>query len=159
MAGQSISYPGSLLMNVLDVCGLQCASFADWSNNNSEALEMSNESQSIYRNLLWTGDQITGSIFVGKANDVGMLTDVGMIKGVLQTGTSFGPWKDFLRENPFDVRRPFIATKVAEKLAATTLIGKPAVSRGFHYGNSQPQAHQSPHHAVFVDSKKAASPS
>src|SRR5581483_6595231 len=30
MAGQSIAYAGSLLMNILDACGLQCASFGRW---------------------------------------------------------------------------------------------------------------------------------
>src|SRR5262249_19330008 len=30
MAGQDVRYPGSLLMNILDACGLQCASFGRW---------------------------------------------------------------------------------------------------------------------------------
>ena len=32
MAGAGVHYPGSLLMNILDVCGLQCASFGNWSD-------------------------------------------------------------------------------------------------------------------------------
>ena len=55
--------------------------------------------------LLWTGDQITGAIFIGPANEVGMLNDVGMVKGIIQTRTPLGAWKDFLRDNPFDIRR------------------------------------------------------
>ena len=117
MAGQTIAYQGSLLMNVLDVCGLQCASFGRWDDSSADSMTMSNESSSIYRNLLWTDDKLTGSIFVGRANDMGMLTDVGMVKGFIQTQTSAGTWKEYLRENPFDIRRAFIATKVPETLA------------------------------------------
>ena len=156
MAGQDIAYPGSLLMNVLDVCGLQCASFADWSNANADAMTMSNESRPVYRNLLWNDDQITGAIFVGQATDVGMLTDVGMVKGILQTQTRFGPWKEFLRENPFDIRRAFVAMKVAQKLAATTLIGRPAVGRGYHFKKGANTQSASKFHSVYVDSKQAA---
>jgi NAD(P)H-nitrite reductase large subunit len=157
MAGQSISYNGSLLMNVLDVCGLQCASFGRWDDSAAEAMTMSNESSSIYRSLLWTNDQITGSIFVGRATDMGMLTDVGMVKGFIQTQTAAGPWKEYLRENPFDIRRAFIATKVPETLAQTTLIGKPAVSRGFHYGKAVTTHTPSKSHGVYVNTKEAAS--
>lgn len=157
MAGQSIEYPGSLLMNVLDVCGLQCASFGRWDDESADVMTMSNESSSIYRSLLWTGDKITGSIFVGRANDMGMLTDVGMVKGFIQTQTSAGSWKEYLRENPFDIRRAFIATKVPETLAKTTLIGRPAVSRGFHYGKAATTHTPSSAHSVYVNTKESAS--
>ncbi|MEK6235188.1 MAG: FAD-dependent oxidoreductase, partial [Planctomycetales bacterium] len=103
MAGQETHYPGSLLMNVVDVCGLQSASFGNWAEG--EAVTISSPEGHVYRKLMWTGDQITGAIFTGRANDLGMLNDVGMIKGILQTQTPMGPWKEFLKENPFDVRR------------------------------------------------------
>lgn len=156
MAGQDITYAGSLLMNVLDVCGLQCASFADWSNATAEAMTMSNASRPVYRNLLWSGDQITGAIFVGQATDVGMLTDVGMVKGILQTKTRFGEWKDFLRDNPFDIRRAFVAKQVAQQLATTTLLGRPAVGRGFHFAAGADKQSPSKFHSVYVDSKEAS---
>ena len=153
MAGHDVTYSGSLLMNVLDVCGLQCASFANWSNSNAEAFTINNESSSIYRNLVWTDDRITGASFVGQADDMGMLVDIGMVKGILQTQVSFGPWKDYLRENPFDIRRPFVALKVAERLTKTTLLGRPATSRGFHFGGPVRPSEPSPHHATYVASK------
>src|SRR5262249_6399649 len=118
MAGQTVHYPGSLLMNILDACGLQCASFGRWNETTAEAITISNSDRPIYRRLLWTGDQITGAVFVGPANDLGMLNDVGMVKGIMQTRTPLGTWKDFLRTNPFDIRRPFVAAKVGQKLAA-----------------------------------------
>src|SRR5262249_14505868 len=111
MAGQEVHYPGSLLMNILDACGLQCASFGRWGES-AEAMTILNPDRPIYRKLLWTGDQITGAVFLGPAQDMGMLNDVGMVKGIMQTRTALGEWKSFLRENPFDIRRPFVAARV-----------------------------------------------
>ncbi len=113
MAGHEVHYPGSLSMNVLDCCGLQCASFGNWDDAGAEATTISNPSGFIYRKLLWRGDQIVGAIFNGRANDMGMLTDVGMIKGILQTQTRLGEWKKYLTENPFDIRRAYVASGVA----------------------------------------------
>ena len=150
MTGQKISYPGSLNMNVLDCCGLQCASFGNLGTAQTEAMTISNPADRVYRKLLWQGDQINGAIFVGRANDVGMLTDVGMVKGVLQTQTPFGEWKKYLAENPFDIRRPYVATKVAHKLVQTTLLGRPAKARGYRFGNAQPTTAVTPFHGIYV---------
>ena len=153
MAGQNVHYPGSLLMNVLDCCGLQSASLGHWSDPDAEAMVTMNSAGFIYRKLVWTGDRITGAIFVGRANDLGMLTDVGMVKGILQTQTPLGAWKEFLRHNPFDFRRPYVAAKVAQKLAETTLLGRPAEQRNFHFRNQQPQATVGSAHALLVATK------
>jgi len=153
MAGQDIHYPGSLSMNVLDVCGLQNASFGNWSDSAAEAMTICSPEGRVYRKLMWTGDEITGAIFVGSANDVGMLTDVGMLKGIMQTRTHLGEWKKFLAENPFDIRRPYIATGVAKKLAETTLLGRPAQPRSFRYGGTPAQATASASHGVYVGTR------
>ena len=153
MAGQDVEYPGSLSMNVLDCCGLQCASFGAWGDAEAEAMTISNASGSVYRKLLWNGDALVGAIFLGRANDLGMLTDVGMTKGILQTQTSLGEWKDFLRENPFDIRRPYVATKVAAKLAQTTLLGRPAQAREYRFGGVAPSTPKNDFHEVFVATK------
>src|SRR5207244_12530237 len=57
MAGHDVRYPGSLLMNILDACGLQCASFGRWGEAAAETMTIANPDGSIYRKLLWTGDQ------------------------------------------------------------------------------------------------------
>jgi NAD(P)H-nitrite reductase large subunit len=154
MAGQEIHYPGSLLMNILDVCGLQCASFGRWGEA-AEAMTISNPDRFLYRKLLWSGDQLSGAVFVGLANDLGMLNDVGMVKGIMQTRAAFGAWKQFLHDNPFDIRRPYIALEVAKKLAATTLLGRPSKARGYHFGGAQPapQVTQPQAHQDFVGTK------
>jgi len=154
MAGHEVHYPGSLLMNVVDVCGLQTASFGAWNDPGAEVMTISSPDGFVYRKLLWTGDQLVGAIFAGRANDVGMLTDVGMVKGILQTQTKLGPWKQFLEENPFDIRRAYVASGVAKQLAATTLLGRPTKSRTFRHGNPQPTVPANPNHDVFVSTRQ-----
>ena len=153
MAGHTVHYPGSLLMNVVDVCGLQTASYGAWNDPQAEAMTITNPSQHIYRKLLWHGDQIIGAIFTGHASDLGMLNDLGMVKGILQTQTPMGDWKKFLAENPFDIRRAYIATGVAKKLVETTLLGRPAQPRGFRFGNARPAVPENPAHAVYIGTK------
>ena len=96
---------------------------------------------------------MVGAIFAGQPTDMGMLTDVGMVKGILQTQTPMGPWKEFLRENPFDIRRAYIATGVAAKLAGSSLLGRPTKAREFHFGGAKPAAHVGKAHKVFVGTK------
>ncbi|MDW8221539.1 MAG: FAD-dependent oxidoreductase [Gemmatales bacterium] len=155
MAGHTVRYPGSLLMNILDVCGLQCASFGRWHDPQAEAMTLHNPQAPIYRRLLWTGDCITGAIFVGRAQDVGLLNDLGMVKGIIQTQTSLKEWKKFLHDNPFDIRRAYVGAGVAAQLAKTTLLGRPTQPRRFRYLSQQPQpqiTHPAAHQA-YVQSR------
>ena len=153
MAGQEIEFKGSLAMNVLDVCGLQCASFGHWDDLSAEAMTIENTQDSIYRCLRWTNDQLTGAIFVGRANDMGMLTDVGMAKGLIQTGVHLGEWKDHLRDNPFDIRRVFVAKKVPHLLMQETLLGSPAKARQFRYQQTPAQHQPGGSHDIYVRSQ------
>jgi NAD(P)H-nitrite reductase large subunit len=156
MAGQEVHYPGSLLMNILDACGLQCASFGRWNEPGAETTKIVNPDRPVCRKFLWTGDRLTGAVFVGPANDLGMLNDVGMVKGILQTRTPLGEWKAFLQTNPFDVRRPYVALKVAQRLAGTTLLGRPSQARGYRFEDRQPGPHvtQADAHLAFVRAKE-----
>ena len=155
MAGHDVEYPGSLSMNILDACGLQNASFGNWADESAEAVTIANLRDRIYRKLLFTGNQLTGAVFVGRANDLGMLTDVGMVKGIIQTRTDLGPWRQFLSENPFDIRRPYVATGVAAALAGNMLLGRPSQARGFHFGGAAPTTQVDEAHGVLVDNKDA----
>ena len=66
MAGRAVEYPGSLSMNILDVCGLQCASFGDWAGHGKEALIVHNESRpESSAKLIWDGGRMVGAIFRG----------------------------------------------------------------------------------------------
>jgi NAD(P)H-nitrite reductase large subunit len=150
MAGHEVHYPGSLAMNVVDICGLQGASFGRWNDAAAEATTIDNPAGFIYRQLLWTDDRISGAVFTGRADDLGMLTDVGMVKGLMQTQTRLGPWKAYLRDNPFDIRRAYVACGVAAKLARTTLLGRPAKARQYRFGSAEPKVAANAAHAVFV---------
>jgi hypothetical protein len=151
MAGHTVLYPGSLLMNVVDVCGLQCASFGNWDDSTAEAFTIRNPDGFIYRKLLWRDDQPVGAIFTGRANDMGMLTDVGMVKGMLQTQSRLGPWKEYLRENPFDIRRAYVGAGVPQKLVSATLLGRPTSNRQYRFGNVPAAAEVGSSHRVYVD--------
>ncbi len=149
MAGENVPYPGSLSMNVVDVCGLQCAAYGDWTDPNAESATIANPDQFIYRKLFWRDDRLVGAIFTGRAPDVGMLTDLGMAKGLLQTQVSMGPWKQYLKENPFDIRRAFIALGVAKRLAEFTLLNRPSQPAGYRFGNAQPDRATNSLHKLF----------
>src|SRR5262249_35666533 len=95
MAGAEVPAPGTLLRNSLDAGGLQCASFGRWNEPSAETMSIVNPDRPVCRKLLWSGDAITGAVFVGPANDLGMLNDVGMVKGIMQTRTPLGEWKTF----------------------------------------------------------------
>jgi len=84
---------------------------------------------------------------------MGMLTDVGMVKGMIQTRTSMGPWKKYLEENPFDIRRAYIATKVAQQLTNTTLVGRPSKPRDYRAVDVPAKTEVGPSHGVFVGTK------
>ena len=154
MAGNDVRYPGSLLMNIVDVCGLQCASFGRWDDATGDQTTIANGADYVYRKLLWNGDRLVGAIFAGRANDMGMLNDVGMVKGILQTQMPLADWKDYLVKNPFDIRRAYIATGVAKSLAATTLLGQPTRPRQFQFGGHKPAARVGSSHSVYVDTKE-----
>ncbi len=150
MASHEVRYPGSLAMNIVDIGGLQGASFGRWDDALSERPTIDHPLGFIYRKLVFRDDRISGAIFVGRADDLGMLTDIGMVKGLMQTATRLGPWRKYLQDHPHDIRRAYVATGAAAKLVATTLLGRPAQARQFHSGSAAPTTAANAAHAVFV---------
>ena len=150
MAGQDLTYPGSLSINILDVCGLQCASFGNWTIND-DVTEVINANRPTYRKLIWNGTIISGAIILGQADDVALLNDMGMIKGLIQAKTDLGAWKKHLQANPTDIRRPFVATKTAEKMLSFTALGKASAHRKYQHNQDSGEKDRSAHQ-VFVKS-------
>ena len=64
-----------------------------------------------------------------------------------------GTAKQYLKENPFDIRRAYIAAGVAQKLAATTLLGRATKDRKFHFGGAQAGPAVGAAHKTFVGAK------
>lgn len=150
MAGRDAPYWGSLLMNIVDVQKLQIASFGDWSGEDLKIVQ--NESRPVYRKLVFQGDRLAGSIFLGRPDDVAMLNDMGMVKGLIQTQVNLNQWRAYLDKHPLDVRRPYVASRAAEKLLEMRLLSKPSSPDGFR--NPDPPPKYWEHHDVFVSTKR-----
>jgi NAD(P)H-nitrite reductase large subunit len=130
MAGKSIAYRGSLIINIVEVAHLDVASFGAWDDGKAEAISGIKKDRNAYRKLLFTGDRMTGAIIIGRSNDIWTTNDVGMLKGLVQTGTPLGRFKEHLRRNPFDVKTAFIAAKTTRTLLPETVLGRPSLAPG-----------------------------
>jgi NAD(P)H-nitrite reductase large subunit len=128
MAGQPQAYRGSLLMNIVEVLGLEIASFGSWDDPGAEIMSSLRPERPAYRKLLWREDRITGAMILGPARDIWATNDVGILKGLVQSGVSMGDWKSYLRGNLFDVKRAFIAAGTTGRLLPQTVLGRPSVS-------------------------------
>ncbi|MEK7219672.1 MAG: FAD-dependent oxidoreductase, partial [candidate division NC10 bacterium] len=107
MAGRDVAYRGSLLLNIVEVCHLDIASFGAWDDPTAETWAATRPDRWAYRKLLWRGDRLVGAMILGMADDIWTTNDVGMLKGLVQAGSDLGPWKDHLRRNPFDIKPAF----------------------------------------------------
>jgi NAD(P)H-nitrite reductase large subunit len=130
MAGRDLVYRGSLLMNIVDVCHLDIASFGAWDDPTAETWAATRPERWAYRKLLWKGDRLIGAMILGMANDIWTTNDVGMLKGLVQSGNGLGAWKDHLRRNPFDIKPAFIAAGTTARLLPETILGRPSVPAG-----------------------------
>jgi NAD(P)H-nitrite reductase large subunit len=127
MAGENIPYRGSLLMNIVEVCHLDIASFGAWDDPTADAFAALQPERWAYRKLLWRENRLTGALILGKADDIWTTNDVGMLKGLVQSGADLGKLKEHLRRNPFDVKPAFVAAGTTARLLPETVLGRPSV--------------------------------
>ncbi len=130
MAGRDVAYRGSLLMNIVEVCHLDIASFGAWDDPTAESFAATRPERWAYRKLLWRGDRLIGAMILGMGRDIWTTNDVGMLKGLLQSGGNLGAWKAHLRRNPFDIKPAFIASGTTGRLLPETTLGRPSVPAG-----------------------------
>jgi len=128
MAGRDLAYRGSLVMNIVEVCHLDVASFGQWDHPSAEVYAAKRPDRSQYRKLLFQGGRLTGAVICGPAADVWTTNDVGMLKGLVYTGVDLSAWKRHLRDNPFDVKPAFLATRTVARLLPDTVLGRPSHS-------------------------------
>jgi NAD(P)H-nitrite reductase large subunit len=128
MAGRDVAYRGSLLMNIVEVCHLDVASFGRWDDPGAEVMLAVDPDRPAYRKLLWHGDRLTGAMILGSSADIWTTNDVGMLKGLVQSGVALGAWKEQLRRNPFDVKRAYVASHAVRRLLPETVLGRPAAA-------------------------------
>jgi NAD(P)H-nitrite reductase large subunit len=130
MAGQPLAYRGSLLMNIVDVANLEIASFGAWDSATAEVSSAMKPDQPAYRKLLWQGDRLIGAIILGVSTDIWTTNDVGMLKGLVQCGAGLGAWKGYLRRNPFDIKKAFLASHTTAQLLPQKILARPSVPAG-----------------------------
>ena len=130
MAGKDVAYRGSLLMNIVEVCHLDIASFGAWDDPKAEAVSGLKPDRPAYRKLLFKGDRLTGAIILGPSSDIWTTNDVGMLKGLVQSQVSLARFKGHLRQNPFDIKPAFIASRTTSALLPVTVLGRPSKAPG-----------------------------
>ncbi|MCW2238100.1 NAD(P)/FAD-dependent oxidoreductase [Azospirillum canadense] len=104
MAGHNIQYNGSLQMNVLDTVGLISSSFGLWAGvNGGDSVEIVDDANYKYLNLQFADDVLVGGTAIG------VTQHVGVMRGLIQTGTKLGPWKERLKADPHRLMEAYIA--------------------------------------------------
>jgi NADPH-dependent 2,4-dienoyl-CoA reductase/sulfur reductase-like enzyme len=104
MAGKTTHHRGSLNMNVLDTLGLISASFGAWMGvDGGETTSLVDATSYRYIQLQFDGDVLVG----GQA--LGLTQHVGVLRGLIQTGTHLGEWKDKLLEDPLKLAEAYLA--------------------------------------------------
>ena len=61
------------------------------------------------------------------SRDLWATNDVGMLKGLVHSGAPLGEWKALLRRDPWEVRRPFVASGTVARLLPETVLGRPSL--------------------------------
>jgi hypothetical protein len=78
---------------------------------------------------------------------------MGMVKGLIQTKTALGEWKAYIQKNPMDIRRPYVASRVAVNLLEQTLLGAAPIERRYRIRGARPESKPTPAHTLFVSTK------
>jgi NAD(P)H-nitrite reductase large subunit len=104
MAGQATAYEGSLAMNVLNTLGLVSSSYGLWQGvEGGDRVVVSDEDRFKYLRLEFDGDVIVGALALG------LTQHVGVLRGLIQTKVSLGPWKEKLMVNPHLIMDAYLA--------------------------------------------------
>ena len=128
MAGKDVAYPGSLLMNIVGVAGLDIASFGSWDAEEAERIDAVRPERSSYRKYLFRDDRLIGAIYVGPDEETWAGNELGMLKGLVQSGQPLGQWKDYLKRHPFDIKKAYLASHTVSALLPGTVLGQPSAS-------------------------------
>jgi NAD(P)H-nitrite reductase large subunit len=99
---------GSVNMNVLDTLGLISSSFGLWmGTDGGESGELLNLDRYRYMNLQFDDDVLVG------ATSLGLTDHVGVLRGLIQTKTRLGAWKDRLIEDPTRIMEAYLGSTQA----------------------------------------------
>ncbi|MGQ7848371.1 NAD(P)/FAD-dependent oxidoreductase [Granulosicoccus sp. 3-233] len=102
--GHGTPHPGNVNMNILDTAGLISTSFGLWMGvEGGDEAEMSDSENFKYLNLQFRDDVLVG------ASSLGMTQHVGVMRGLIQTGSHLGEWKDKLMREPNRLSEAYLA--------------------------------------------------
>jgi len=105
MSGLHTPHRGSLSMNVLDTLGLVSSSFGLWmGKKGSETARMVDDANYRYLRLEFQDDRLIG------AQSVGLSEHIGMLRGLIQSKTPLGKWKQTLMTSPTRISEAYVAT-------------------------------------------------
>lgn len=109
MAGQHTKSQGTLAMNVLATLGLISSSFGQWMGvKGGDHAELVDEKNFRYLRLEFKDDVLVG------ANSLGLTQHVGVLRGLIQSQSHLGEWKDHLRRDPTRIMEAYLAGAQAQ---------------------------------------------
>lgn len=110
MCGEVTPYPGSMAMNVLDTLGLVSVSYGQWMGvPGGDEVHRLDSDEYRYIKLQFNGDRLIGAITLGRTEHVGVL------RGLIQSRTRLGKWKQHLMEDPTRIMEAYLgATQLTQ---------------------------------------------
>ena len=109
MAGKRTQLRGVTQINVLDTLGLVSTSFGRWEGvPGGEHAEFADDANFRYIRLEFEGDVLIGS------NTVGLTEHVGILRGLIQSRTRLGAWKEQLLRDPLKLPQAYISSAQAQ---------------------------------------------
>ncbi len=109
MAGKQTQLRGVTQINVLDTLGLVSTSFGRWEGvPGGEHAEATDDANFRHIRLEFEGDVLIGS------NTVGLTEHVGILRGLTQSRTKLGKWKDQLLRDPLQLPQAYLSSAQAQ---------------------------------------------
>jgi NADPH-dependent 2,4-dienoyl-CoA reductase/sulfur reductase-like enzyme len=109
MAGKQTQLHGVTQINVLDTLGLVSTSFGRWEGvPGGEHTELTDDANFRHIRLEFEGDVLIGS------NTVGLTEHVGILRGLTQSRTKLGKWKDQLLRDPLQLPQAYLSSAQAQ---------------------------------------------
>ena len=105
MAGNRTAYRGSLVMNTLNTLGLISTSYGLWDGVEGGDVATAVDARAYrYLRLNFRDDVLVGCLALG------LTQHVGVLRGLIQTKTPLGKWKDVLMADPHQIMSAYLAT-------------------------------------------------
>lgn len=109
MLGRETPYAGSLSMNVLNTLGLVSSSFGLWDGAEDGTQAVASDPDNFrYLRLEFDQDRLVGALALG------LTQHVGVIRGLIQSRLSLGPWHERLLRDPTRVPEAYLSVSQAQ---------------------------------------------